>query len=114
MLLLLALPAAAQNRGDFRWDKTLPAGNEVSINNINGDITVIPSTTGRVEVVGIKRGTGNLDRIKADVQQTSRGIIVCVLLGYLGAQPPEGIYVIAGRILTVREECQQLQHVGLR
>ncbi|XUM19661.1 cytochrome c1 [Bradyrhizobium oligotrophicum S58] len=27
--------------------------------------------------------------------------VVCVLLGYLGAQPPEGIYVIAGRILTV-------------
>ena len=26
--------------------------------------------------------------------------MVCVLLGYLGAQPPEGIYVIAGRILT--------------
>jgi ubiquinol-cytochrome c reductase cytochrome b/c1 subunit len=28
-------------------------------------------------------------------------VIVCILLGYLGAQPPEGIYVIAGRILTV-------------
>ena len=28
-------------------------------------------------------------------------VAVCVLLGYLGAQPPEGIYVIAGRILTV-------------
>src|SRR6202043_2514358 len=28
-------------------------------------------------------------------------VIVCVLLGYLGAPPPEGIYVIAGRILTV-------------
>src|SRR5689334_9309675 len=28
-------------------------------------------------------------------------VIVCVLLGYLGAQPPEGIYVVAGRILTV-------------
>src|SRR5207245_2328512 len=27
-------------------------------------------------------------------------VIVAVLLGYLGAQPPEGIYVIAGRILT--------------
>jgi ubiquinol-cytochrome c reductase cytochrome b/c1 subunit len=27
-------------------------------------------------------------------------VIVCLLLGYLGAQPPEGIYVIAGRILT--------------
>ena len=28
-------------------------------------------------------------------------VVVCVLLGYLGSQPPEGIYVIAGRILTV-------------
>jgi ubiquinol-cytochrome c reductase cytochrome b/c1 subunit len=28
-------------------------------------------------------------------------VVVCVLLGYLGAQPPEGVYVIAGRILTV-------------
>ena len=27
-------------------------------------------------------------------------VVVCVLLGYLGAQPPEGIYVIAARILT--------------
>jgi ubiquinol-cytochrome c reductase cytochrome b/c1 subunit len=28
-------------------------------------------------------------------------VVVCIGLGYLGAQPPEGIYVIAGRILTV-------------
>src|SRR6187402_557569 len=28
-------------------------------------------------------------------------VAVCILLGYLGAQPPEGIYVIAGRVLTV-------------
>src|SRR5205807_5238937 len=28
-------------------------------------------------------------------------VVVGVLLGYLGSQPPEGIYVIAGRILTV-------------
>src|SRR6266852_2887124 len=28
-------------------------------------------------------------------------VIVCILLGYRRAQPPEGIYVIAGRILTV-------------
>lgn len=27
-------------------------------------------------------------------------VAVCIGLGYLGAQPPEGIYVIAGRILT--------------
>ncbi|HEX7792419.1 MAG TPA: cytochrome c1 [Afipia sp.] len=28
-------------------------------------------------------------------------VAVCIGLGYLGAQPPEGIYVIAGRVLTV-------------
>jgi ubiquinol-cytochrome c reductase cytochrome b/c1 subunit len=27
-------------------------------------------------------------------------VAVCIVLGYLGSQPPEGIYVIAGRILT--------------
>jgi ubiquinol-cytochrome c reductase cytochrome b/c1 subunit len=28
-------------------------------------------------------------------------VAVCLGLGYLGAQPPEGIYVVAGRVLTV-------------
>src|SRR3978361_2226247 len=27
-------------------------------------------------------------------------VVVCVLLGWLGGKPPEGIYVVAGRILT--------------
>jgi DUF4097 and DUF4098 domain-containing protein YvlB len=76
----LALPAAAQNRGDFRWEKALPAGNEVSIHNINGDIKVTPSTNGRVTIVGIKRGNNrDFDRIKAEVQETSHGITVCVI-----------------------------------
>lgn len=78
LLSVLASAASAQ-RSDFRWEKALPAGNEVSINNINGDITVLPSSNGRVEVVGVKRGTGNFERIKADVQQSSRGIVICVL-----------------------------------
>ncbi|MDB4878509.1 MAG: hypothetical protein JWM41_4955 [Gemmatimonadetes bacterium] len=79
-LAAFAAPLAAQQRGDFRWEKALPAGNEVSIHNVNGDVKVVPSTTGRVEVVGIKHGSGrNIDLIKADVQQTSRGVVICVL-----------------------------------
>ncbi|MGE5732275.1 MAG: DUF4097 family beta strand repeat-containing protein [Gemmatimonas sp.] len=76
----LAVPAAAQGRGDFRWEKALAAGSEVSIHNINGDIKVTPSTNGRVSVVGTKRGNNRyFDRIKAEVQETSRGIVVCVI-----------------------------------
>lgn len=76
----IAVPALAQARGDFRWEKALAAGSEVSIHNITGDIKVVPSTTGKVEVVGIKRGNDRyFDRIKADVQQTSRGVAICVI-----------------------------------
>src|SRR5436309_15780074 len=77
--LAVAVPAIAQNRADFRYDKALAAGSEVSVHNVSGDITVIPSTSGKVEVVGVKRGTGNLDRIRAEVQQTSRGLVVCIV-----------------------------------
>jgi len=79
LLAALATPALAQNRGDFRWDKAVAAGSEVSIHNVSGDITVIPSSSGRVEVVGVKRGTGNLDRIHAEVKETSRGLVICVI-----------------------------------
>ena len=40
LVSVLASAAGAQTRSDFRWEKALPAGNEVSIHNINGDITV--------------------------------------------------------------------------
>jgi DUF4097 and DUF4098 domain-containing protein YvlB len=79
LVIALATPALAQARADFRWEKALSAGNEVSIHNINGDVTVIPSTSGKVEVVGVKRGSGDLERIRADVQLTSRGVVICVL-----------------------------------
>jgi hypothetical protein len=80
LLAAIALPAAAQNRADFTWNKPVAAGGTVSIHNINGDIRVVPSTSGRVEVAGYKRGNSrNFDRIHAEVVETSRGISICVL-----------------------------------
>jgi DUF4097 and DUF4098 domain-containing protein YvlB len=79
LIAALAAPTLAQTRSDFHWEKALAAGNEVSVHNINGNITVIPSTSGKVEVVGIKRGTGDLERIRADVKETSHGVVICVL-----------------------------------
>jgi DUF4097 and DUF4098 domain-containing protein YvlB len=75
--VVAAVPAGAQ---DFRWSGSAAAGSDVSVSNVTGNVTVTASTTGRVEVLGTKRGSGrNYDRIKADVQQTSRGIAICVL-----------------------------------
>jgi hypothetical protein len=68
------------SRPDFRWEKSLPEGSVVRVHDINGDISVVPSTSGRVEVLGIKRGSGRaLDDIRAEVVETRDGIVVCVL-----------------------------------
>lgn len=80
LAVTLATPAHAQRSADFRWQGVLAAGGTVSVNNINGDVKVVPSTTGRVDVLGVKRGDSQyFDRIRVDVQPTSRGITVCVL-----------------------------------
>ena len=79
LVVAIATPALSQHP-DFSWQKTLPAGNEVSISNINGDVTVKPSTSGKVEVTGIKRGSSRyFDEIKAEARETSNGVVICVL-----------------------------------
>ncbi|HEY6830243.1 MAG TPA: DUF4097 family beta strand repeat-containing protein [Gemmatimonadaceae bacterium] len=75
----LAAPLQAQ-RSDFHWDKAIAAGSTVAIHNITGDVRVTTSTSGHVEVNGIKRGNSRyFDRIHAEVHESSRGIDVCVL-----------------------------------
>ena len=55
-LLLAAGSLSAQARSDFKWEKTLPARSDVVIRNIAGSVSVKPSTSGKVEITGIKRG----------------------------------------------------------
>jgi len=78
LLAAAAMPAAAQARGDFHWNGTVANGSEVSVGNVSGDVRVTASTTGRVEVTGYKHGR-DADRVRANVEQTSRGLVVCVL-----------------------------------
>jgi hypothetical protein len=81
--LLLCVPrlAHSQNRdGDFRWERRLGSGQVVHARNINGDISVTPSSSGRVEIVGVRRGSSrSADRLNAAVTETSDGIIVCIV-----------------------------------
>jgi DUF4097 and DUF4098 domain-containing protein YvlB len=78
--VLFAAPASAQRAADYHYEKSLNAGSEVSVHNINGDIKVVASTSGKVEVIGTKFGDArDRDFIKAVVQETSRGIVICVV-----------------------------------
>jgi putative adhesin len=80
-LVIAAAPVAslAAQTPDFHWDKTLPAGNDVHVSNINGNIKITPSASGHVVVNGFKHGGRDADRIKAIVEESSRGIEVCVV-----------------------------------
>jgi hypothetical protein len=82
-LAVLCAPGVvqAQNRdADFHWERRLAAGQHVHARNINGDISVTPSSSGRVEIVGVRRGTSrSADRLNAQVTETSDGIVVCVI-----------------------------------
>src|SRR3954467_13030005 len=77
-LVLLCAASAAAQKADFRWEKPLAAGSTVSLHNLNGDVTVTPSTSGKVEIVGVKRGSSRYaDDVTIEVVETSRGIMVC-------------------------------------
>lgn len=75
--LIIAAPLAAQ-QPDFRWEKALSAGSSVSVHNLNGDVTVTQSTSGKVEIVGVKHGNKRyLDEVTLEVVETRTGIMVC-------------------------------------
>jgi hypothetical protein len=76
---------AAQQRStarDFRWAKSLPAGQWVRLHNVSGDVTVTAIDGDRVEVVGIHRGgEGYDDDVRVDVHEGRDGVTICALWG---------------------------------
>ena len=76
-VLAAAAPLAAQ-QPDFRWEKAIAASSDVSVHNLNGNVDVTLSTTGKVEIVGVKRGNRRyFDEVTIEVVETANGITVC-------------------------------------
>jgi hypothetical protein len=76
LALACAAPVLAQ-QADFRWEKQIAADKTVSLHNINGRITVTPSSTGKVEIVGTRHGGRRADDITIEVVESDRGLIAC-------------------------------------
>jgi hypothetical protein len=76
LMVTAALPLAAQP-ADFRWEKALAADMTVSLHNLNGRVTVTPSTSGKVEITGIGRRGSRADDVTIEVHEHDRGITVC-------------------------------------
>jgi len=80
-LAIAAAPVAtlAAQNPDYHWDKTLAAGGDVRVSNVNGNVKITPSTNGHVVINGFKHGGQDADRLKAVLQESSRGLTVCVV-----------------------------------
>ena len=91
--LLLFMPQIARSQsrdGDFRWERRLGSGQVVHARNINGDISVTPSSSGRVEIVGVRHGSGrSADRMEArgnDYQNRVRAGFLTESFGHLASR----------------------------
>jgi Putative adhesin len=95
------LPSAALaqrgNARDFRWSKSLPAGQWVRIHNINGNVTVNAVDGDRVDVIGIRRAgsddwEGDED-VRVDVHEGRSGVTICALWGADSYCDEDGLHV---------------------
>jgi DUF4097 and DUF4098 domain-containing protein YvlB len=97
LALLAAAPLAAQ-QPDFRWEKAIAAGSDVRVHNLNGDVDVTPSTSGKVEVVGVKRGNRRyFDEVTIEVVETADGITVCPMFKNVDMECDERGFRVHGR-----------------
>jgi DUF4097 and DUF4098 domain-containing protein YvlB len=80
-LAAFALAAATTlpaQQADFRWEKAIPNGSRVGVHNLNGNVTVTTSTSGKVEVVGKKSGNRRyFEDVTIEVHEHAGGITVC-------------------------------------
>lgn len=99
VIALAASTLGAQERRastDFRWEGAIPDGRWLQVRNVNGDITVSESTTGRVEVIGIKQWRrGDPDDVRIEVSKVgknSEDVLICALWGKTATCDEDGYH----------------------
>ena len=83
-LLSSALAGAQQTQTseDFVWSSQVDRGALVRVRNSRGAVSVVPSTTGRVEVVAVKVWRrGNPAAVKIDARKIGEDVAICALWG---------------------------------
>jgi len=77
VLLLAGVSPLAAQQPDFKWEKAIAPEKVVSLHNLTGNITVSPSTSGKVEITGIRRGGRDSEDVTIEVYESDRGITAC-------------------------------------
>jgi hypothetical protein len=77
VLLLAGVSPLAAQQPDFKWEKTIAPDKVVALHNLSGNITVSPSTSGKLEITGIRRGGRDSEDVTIEVYESDRGITAC-------------------------------------
>lgn len=80
LVLVTAVPAAAQQSETFEWSGRVEAGDTVQIRNVNGRIDARPASGSQVEIVAEKKGKrDDPATVRIEVVEHAGGVVVCAL-----------------------------------
>lgn len=69
------LPIPVQE--EMRWQGWAPAGQAVEINNVHGNVRAEQASSDEIEVIALKRGPGDPDRVSIQVVEHKGGVTIC-------------------------------------
>lgn len=73
---------------EMRWQGWVPGGQVVEINNVNGNVRAEESSSDEIEVVALKRGNGDPQRVSIEVVEHKGGVTICAVYPNANADHP--------------------------
>jgi hypothetical protein len=80
------VPAFVQE--EMRWHGWTPVGQVVEINNVFGNVRAETATGDEIEVVALKRGTGDPADVSIEVVEHKGGVTICAVYPNVNADHP--------------------------
>jgi len=73
---------------EMRWHGWVPGGQVVEINNVHGNVRAEPSESDEIEVIALKRGTGDPEEVAIEVVEHKGGVTICAVYPNANAEHP--------------------------
>jgi hypothetical protein len=73
---------------ETRWHGWVPNGQLVEVNNIHGDVRAEPAIGDEVEVIAIKRGSGDPAQVAIEVVEHKGGLTICAVYPHADSGRP--------------------------
>lgn len=80
--------AAGSVREEMRWHGWVPGGQVVEINNILGNVRAEEASGDEVEVIALKHGTDDPERVSIEVVEHKGGVTICAVYPNANAEHP--------------------------